>query len=310
MRPTRTGPGPSLMHRLGYSSTDRVVIVHADDVGLCHASVQAYDELAQAGAITSASTMAPSGWFPAVARIVSESCAHDMGIHLTLNSEWADYRLRPLTGTAAASLCDPQGFFHSTAARTVAACDANQVRAELAAQVTAAHQAGMDLTHIDSHMLTLMHPRLLPDYLALSRTFHLPNALPRLNAAQIMALCKLDAATSELIEQQIHAADAEGLICLDAWEAMPLSRGEPQLEEAARLLDRLPEGLSMLAVHPAVDGPELRAIASDWPARVADAALLTQDAWRRALERAGVQVIGMRAVRQAMFEPVVALAEC
>jgi hypothetical protein len=66
------------------------------------------------------------------------------------------------------------------------------------------------------------------------------------------------------------------------------------------LLAQAPAGLTYLLFHPAVDTPELRAFAPDWRARVADYELFTSDAWRAALDASGVQVIGWRAIRDAM----------
>ena len=89
----------------------------------------------------------------------------------------------------------------------------------------------------------------------------------------------------------------------DAHLCLPLEGegdGTSRLEAARRALDHLPEGLSVLVLHPAVDTPELRAVAPDWRARAADYALLASDAWPRALEASGVRLMRMREVRAAV----------
>ena len=89
-------PNPYLQ-KLGYSETDRLVILHTDDIGMCHASVQAFRDLWAFGTITSGATMVPCPWFPAVAQMCRENPAIDMGVHATLNAEWESYRWGPVS---------------------------------------------------------------------------------------------------------------------------------------------------------------------------------------------------------------------
>ena len=81
---------------------------------------------------------------------------------------------------------------------------------------------------------------------------------------------------------------------------LSLDEHENRIDEMGALLDELPAGLSNILMHPAVDTPELRAIAPDWRCRVADYQLFTDPALRRLLDAAGVNVIGFRALRDAM----------
>ena len=76
-------PNPFLQ-KLGYSETDRLVIIHTDDIGMCHASVQAFYDLWAFGTVTSGATMVPCPWFPAVAQMCRANPAIDMGVHATL----------------------------------------------------------------------------------------------------------------------------------------------------------------------------------------------------------------------------------
>lgn len=80
-------PNPYLK-KLGFSDTDRIVIIHTDDIGMCHASVQAFKDLWKFGSITSGAAMVPCPWFPAVAQMCRENPEMDMGVHATLNAEW------------------------------------------------------------------------------------------------------------------------------------------------------------------------------------------------------------------------------
>src|SRR5512145_1294212 len=108
-------PNP-LLKKLGLGPNDRAVILHADDVGLCHAGLEAYTELVDFGLLSSASVMAPCAWFPATASYCRENAAKgDMGVHITFNSEWPAMRWSPLsTRDPASGLLDDDGYFPAT----------------------------------------------------------------------------------------------------------------------------------------------------------------------------------------------------
>ena len=289
-----------LMRRLGLAPGTRAIVLNADDVGGCNASVQACIGLAHAGRLGSVSALTPASWFPAVARQAG-STNLDVGVHLTLTSEWADCRWQPVTGTASASLADEHGFFHACASAVHRDAELLQARAELWAQVLRARRMGVDVTHVDSHMLTLWHPRLMPLYVDLSRELRLANGLVRLSAEQVQHLCRISAEDAAQVADQLRRADAEGLVAFDHWAQMPLDPGRSGMRDLAGVLDSLQPGLTFLVCHPAVDSPELRAMASDWPARVRDHEMLRSGAWHDALREADVELVGMRRVRAAMF---------
>ncbi len=100
----------------------RALIVHHDDLGVTHAQTQAYLDLGY----PTGSLMAPAAWCTALAALP----AADLGVHLTLNSEWAAPRLRPLT--AAPTLCDAQGFLWRDLASLWLHAEIGEVEAELA----------------------------------------------------------------------------------------------------------------------------------------------------------------------------------
>ena len=295
-----------ILHTLGFSPTDRVVILHADDIGSSHGTVAAYADLLAAGIMSSAATMVPCPWFPAAAafcRQCRDDPRVDMGVHLTLNSEWSAYRWGPIsTRDSGSGLLDGEGYFHRREPAVQTQADLGAVERELRAQIDRALAAGIDVTHLDTHMLTLFHPRLLPVYLRLGQEFRLPVFLLRWDADQLRHWgYGLDDA--EEVVQQVHAAEAAGAPLFDHADVMPLDHHEDRLETAAELLAKAPAGLTYLLFHPAIDTAELRAFAPDWRARVADYELFTSDAWRQAIRDAGVQVIGWRPIRDAIREP-------
>ncbi len=174
------------LHSLGFSPTDRVVVFHADDIGSCHSSLAAYAGLVDFGVLSSAATMVPCGWFPATAAYCREhrDIPHlDMGVHLTLTSEWDTVRWGPISRRDPASgLLDREGYFHRRVGEVDAQADLAAVEIELRSQIDLALAAGIDITHIDTHMLTLWQSRFAPLYIKLAEDYRVPPFMPRVQA--------------------------------------------------------------------------------------------------------------------------------
>ena len=89
----------------------RTVVLHADDVGMCHGANSAFLDLARAGRIDCGSVMVPCPWFPEIAETAAADPSLDLGVHLTLTSEWPRYRWGPIsTRSRASGLLDPDGY--------------------------------------------------------------------------------------------------------------------------------------------------------------------------------------------------------
>lgn len=290
------------LHHLGFSPTDRVVVFHADDIGSCHSSVAAYAELIEFGLLSSAATMAPCGWFPATAaycREFRDSSRIDMGVHLTLTSEWTTVRWGPVAERdPALGLVDDDGYFHHRAHEVDARADIAAVELELRAQIERALAAGIDITHVDTHMLTLWQPRFAPLYVRLAADYGVPPFLPR-TRAEVLGVNGADSEEAAAAEALIRQLEERRVPLFDQWHVMSLQDPDDRLSQAKRVLGALQPGLTNFIVHPAVDTPELRAMAPDWRCRVADFALFTSDAWRQAVVEAGIQVIGFRHLRDS-----------
>lgn len=294
-------PNPYLK-KLGLTENDRLVIFHADDIGMCQGSVSAYAALWEFGVLSSAAVMVPCPWFPAAVACYHQPHARqpDVGVHLTLTSEWSGFRWRPIsTCDPNTGLLDADGYFHSRTPPVHAQADGAAVERELRAQVERARAAGLDLTHVDSHMLTLFHPRLLPYYFNVARENNLPAFMLRGDVAQWRAR-GYGAADAQALAQLTQVAEAQGMPLFDHFYFMSLDAHEARLEEAKQALAACPPGLTYFIIHPVTDTPELRAMAPDWRSRVADEALFLSDAWRTAIAESGVSVSGYRALRDAM----------
>lgn len=298
-----TNPNPYLK-KLGFSATDRLVILHADDLGMCQAGLSAYEELLQFGLLSSVATMVPCPWFPATAvanQQWQQQYPHlDVGVHLTLTSEWQGYRWGPLSTTDPTSgLLDDDGYFFRQTAPLQAHGRVEAVATEIETQLKRALAAGIDVTHIDSHMGSIFHPQYLPTYIKLAQTYQIPGLMFRWHADNFL-MRGLDPDTAVAYTQWVHELDEANYPLLDSLYVMPLDSHENRLQIAQQWLQNLGPGIHYFIVHPAKETPELKALAPDWRARVADYELFIDEAWRDVVQKSGVHPIGWRPLRDIM----------
>lgn len=288
------------LRKLGFSDNDRVVIIHTDDIGMCHASVQAFRDLWAFGTISSGATMVPCPWFPAVAQMCRENPDMDMGVHATLNAEWESYRWGPVsTKDVDSGLIDEAGYFHQWHPAVYANAKPEAVEKEVNAQVEKALAAGIDVTHVDSHMGTIMNPKFIQSYVQAASSRLLPSMLPHLTA-QGMAMMGMSEQEQAEYVPIMGMLESIGVPMVDGILSLPLEHGDDHIGVARKLFGELPIGITHFIFHPSIDTPELRAIAPDWVARVANYNAFMSDDMKRILESEDIKVIGYRSIRDAM----------
>jgi predicted glycoside hydrolase/deacetylase ChbG (UPF0249 family) len=290
-------PNP-LLKKLGYSNTDRVVILHTDDIGMCQASLDAYFELWDYGLISSGAVMVPCPWFPATAAACRAKPGVDLGVHLTLTCEWDAFRWGPLsTCDPHTGLLDSEGYMHRTSEAVQENADPQAVKAEIRAQLARALDAGIDVTHIDMHMGTVGHPRFVADYVQLAAEQRLPPFLPRMDAAGFHRYLGLEPEAAAFAATMVRQLEEAGIPLIDSMDYLPLDQPAERVAQAKQRLGVLSPGVHHFLMHPAKDTPELRAIADDWRSRVADFEAFRSDELRTFVRSNGIQVIGYRALR-------------
>ncbi len=292
-------PNP-VLKKLGFANDDRVVIFHTDDVGMCQASLTAFSDLDGFGLISSGAMMVPSPWFLAVADYCRQHPQVDLGVHLTLTSEWETYRWGPIsTRDPASGLIDAEGYFLKKHTLVWDQADPEFVQAELQAQVNCALTAGVDITHLDGHMGAVAHMKFLPAYVQLALFHRLPFLAARMDQAAYEAR-GMESSTAAIAVQMIAQLEEMGVPLLDFATGLPLNRLENRLEQAKQVLAKVPAGITHFIIHPAQDTPELRAIASDWQCRVADYQTFMSEEMRTWIKNTGIQVIGYRPLRDLL----------
>ena len=160
------------LETLAYAPDDRVLIIHADDVGFCHASNVAVFEGMARGSLTCASALVAAPWFAETARLCREQPRADMGVHLALNCEHEIFRWRSVSGHPSLHAAD--GGVWRTVDETAAHVSPETARAEMFAQVQLALDLGVDVTHVDTHMGTVIRPEYLSAYVDVALEFRLP----------------------------------------------------------------------------------------------------------------------------------------
>lgn len=289
------------LKKLGYAEDDRLAIIHCDDLGMCQATISAGQELAEAGLTSSYAAMVPCGWFPAAAAWYRDNPDLDIGVHLTLTSEWSSMRWGPIsTGDRATGLFDEEGYFYRDSESVQEHAKEEAVLQELRAQINMAKALGIEPTHIDSHMGTVFHERFLLLYAQVAQEYHLPAMMFRWSKEQLLK-DRWSETTAEAAINTAAALEEQGFALLDNIVMMPLEEAvdfESRLALAKKLFAELPPGITHFLFHASSDSPELRAIAPDWQARVADLQVFTSPELADFIKEQGIHIIGYKALRE------------
>ena len=286
----------SLVEQLGFPRDAKVLIINCDDLGMCHAENAATFEALEKGVATSATVMMPCPWVPEVVRWKKEHPDADLGVHLTLTSEWTRYRWGPIVGRELVpSLVDEQGYMWRDCEPLWEHVKPEDAYRECRAQIEMAIRLGLEPTHIDNHMGSLQtHPELWKIYLRLAKEFNLPVR---------MASEELYAAMGAAGRRKVYAEN--GILGPDVL-IYPNAVGVPEPKTPAetpgyyeKILRSLQPGkVYELYLHSAIDGPELQHISGYHWRRQADYEWLVSPKTRQLIRKLGIKLIGYRPLRE------------
>ncbi len=286
-----------MLQQLGISPDQRAIVVHVDDMGMCAAANEGALR-ALAGSATCGSIMVPCPAFEQIARIAHERPELDLGVHLTLNAEYESYRWGPVCSDVP-GLVSPAGGMWRTTRETVDNASAEEVERELRGQIDRALEAGIDVTHLDSHMGTVFEIKFIEVYLRLARDYRLPCFIPRVSREALEARGLL--AALERYVELLEAAESDGLPLFDHFDSNSL-HFEPGsgAEHNRSRVEGLGPGLSYLITHCAAGGAELEAITQDWRQRDEEHRLYSDGSMARVFAQPDVRTIGMRPLRELL----------
>lgn len=282
----------SLAEKLGYARDAKLVIVHADDLGMTHSVNAASIKGLESGLVTSASIMAPCPWFPEMADYAKSHPDADFGLHLTLTSERVFYRWGPVAPRdQVPSLVDPNGYFHlnwTEAARI----DAKEVELELRAQIERAMAMGVRPTHLDSHQYRLFEngKELFQSALHVAHEYKLPVFMVRDWFADRPYLESSLSAGDLVVD---HTVTIEPGVAPEKWADFYI-----------RALKNLQPGVTVFIIHLAFDDDEMRAATRErdtWGAawRQRDFDFFTSEAFRTLVREQNIKLVTWRELAHA-----------
>lgn len=282
----------TLQEKLGYSADTKLLIIHADDLGVSHSENQATIKAMENGVVNSASIMVPTPWFSEIATYAVTHPRADFGLHLTLTSEWKYYKWAGLTGAwGTPGLHNKWGFLFASVDSVYQRAQLAEVEKELRAQIDKALNAGIDVTHLDSHMGALFgkteYVQLL---IRLGHEYRLPVLLAKDGPRSPMD----DAVKAMLTDKDV-------LLNL-AYTATPADYKAGMAKYYTSVLKSLEPGVSELIIHTAYDDKEMQAVTidhPDWGAawRQADFDFFTSAECRKILAQQNIKLVTWRELR-------------
>lgn len=249
--PALTAQTKSIAERLGLPASSKLLIIHADDLGVAHSVDAASLDALDKGAISSASIMMPTPWVGEVAAYARAHPDADLGLHLTLTAEWETYRWGSVASADLVhSLLDSAGTFPNDVEPVAKRARRAEVERELRAQVDRAVALGIRPTHLDSHMGALFAtPELMAAYVKVAREYRLPFLAPRGDAAKPVQAPLMD--TDVLVDAVVIAGPE---IPREQWKAFYM-----------KSVTDLKPGLTEMIVHLGHDDSELQAVMVNHP---------------------------------------------
>jgi predicted glycoside hydrolase/deacetylase ChbG (UPF0249 family) len=281
----------TIAERLGYPAAAKLLIVHADDLGMAHSINDASIKAFASGLVKSGSIMMPCSWVPEIADYAHKTPDADLGLHLTLTSEWRFYRWGPLLPRErVGSLFDESGYLYLTEREAASHAAVNEVEMEIRAQIERARKLGIQPTHLDSHMGTLYQSKeLFETLLRVAREHNLPVRVSKEWFDRMSYLPSL-LKPNDVVLDQIVSIDPG--VTAEGWSKF-----------YSDALKKLPAGVTEFVVHLAHDDEEMRAIAIDHPNwgsawRQRDYEFFTSEALRKLLEEHQIKLITWRDLRK------------
>jgi hypothetical protein len=282
----------TIAERLGYPRDARLLIIHADDLAVAHSEDVASFDALDKGAATSASIMVPCPWLTEVAEYAKKHPEADLGLHLTLTSEWTTYRWGPVSSKdTVPTLLDPNGYLWPETEPGKQHIKGEDAEREIRAQIEKAMSMGIHPTHLDSHMGMLFErPDLFAVYVKVAREYRLP-FLAYLESNTPKELAALLSPNDELINGIVMVYPN---VPLNGWKDFYLNT-----------IKNLKPGVTEIIVHLGHDDSELQAVTVDHPDygsawRQRDYEVVTSPEFKKTIEENHVILIHWRDIKKLL----------
>jgi len=274
--------------KLGYPAGKKVLILHADDIGMCYEANQAAKAYLPAGHIQSAALMVPCPWYNEMADWYKEHPEYDLGLHLAMNAEWKWYRWGPVAGREAVpGMVDKDGYLWRSQIETATHASGEEIEKEIRAQIDRAIAKGTRPGHIDTHMGTLyVRPDYTKAYLKLAEEYHIPAMVVEQTPAVI---AKFKKQGYPITDDSLKLIAGYKLPKLDDFNAAPDGKTyEDKKLKFQELVRSLSPGLNEIIFHPSVLTDTLKAITGTWQQRSWEAQMFADPEMHAFFEREGI----------------------
>ena len=255
--------------RLGYPVGKKVVMLHADDAGMCEEANIATKKMLLNGDIQSAAAMPPCEYFEDFIEWAKAHPDIDVGLHLTLTSEWKSYRWPSVTPVEEVpGLIDPEGKLWRSVPEVVQHATPEEVAKEVRAQIDKSIAMGYRPDHIDTHMGTLYgHPEFAKAYLEIAMEYGIPaNAI---DMSDSLVVKHYKEAGYPITDEMIRYMESYTLPKVDNFTSAPNAKTyEDKVAAFKALIQSLRPGLTEIIFHPSVDTENLKGITNSWQQRV------------------------------------------
>ena len=299
--------------RLGFPKGSKVIILHIDDVGMSWDSNQGAIQAMESGVANSLSIMMPCPWVPGFVHYMKEHPNVDAGLHLTLTSEWKDYRWPPLSGRPAVpGLVDQEGALWRSVELVAQNASPDEVETEIREQVRRAREMGFEPTHLDSHMGTLFATlEFIERYVKVGIETKIPLMFPGGHATMITKTSGVPAEWNEPLKATGKRIWDAGLPVLDDIHNISYDFEYPkdenlsdeQLQKLAtaqyiETMRQLKPGLSMVIMHCTAPSEVFKHIGTSGRVRKADMLAMTDPAFRKFLKDEKIILTTWRELKQ------------
>jgi predicted glycoside hydrolase/deacetylase ChbG (UPF0249 family) len=270
---------------LGYPDDARLLIINADDFGMCNSINEAIIQVLESGVVRSTSLMVACPWAMHANHYLQDHPEIQFGVHLTVICDSDDYCWGPITSKdAVPDLVDQAGHFYSFERFHKLIINQEilrQLELEFRSQIDTVLATGLKPAHLDWHAIRLEGREAIFDLMfRLAKEYGLALRVAR--------------------RPHIQIVQRTSLMCND-YDFMDSYLIKPDNKAAryAQMLHDLPAGLSEWAVHPGLDNPELLAMEPDGNHfRQTDFDYWTSQETKAIIEKGGIILINHRAIQE------------
>ena len=299
--------------KLGYPKGAKIIILHIDDMGMSYDSNLGGIEAMTKGVANSCSVMMPCPWVPGFIHYMKQHPGLDAGLHLTLTSEWKDYRWGPLSGKPKTpGLVDTEGAMWRGVADVVKHASADEVETEIRAQVDRAKTMGFEPTHLDSHMGTLFAtPAFIERYIKVGIDYQIPVMFPGGHNTLIAQELKNTSADMQMAREAGKTLWNAGLPVLDdlyndsySWKPSPgIYANDKKLQsyktqKYIEVLKSLKPGITMIIMHCTNTSETFQHISDSGPTRRGDYLAMVDPALKKFIEKEGIVLTTWREMKE------------